>query len=392
MNNQKTPLFRVARRTPPKRTTIVIIYAAAILSALILASVFLAVLGVNPFVFFMNMITIGIIGNPYPQRAIINLITTFVPLFMTSMALSLAFRMRFWNIGGEGQFILGSIAAATVAFKLGEILPAIVLLPLMFIAGIVAGGIYAGITALLKVKFNTNETLITLMLNYIALYFINFLGITQGDWNFFLSKESLRAIFGSFPEASKMPAITLGKFQLNISLIIALIICLLIYIYIRYTKQGYEISVVGDSLDTARYAGMNVPKVIIRTVLISGALIGLAGAMHASTQGILSTTITNDVGWTGVVVAWLAKLNIGGIAVTSLLLSVLDYGCQTASVQFSSLDSHFSEMLQGIILFSVLAADFFISYKLVFREKASKTNIQILESNDKPKGGVKQND
>ena len=167
----------------------------------------------------------------------------------------------------------------------------------------------------------------------------------------------------------KMPTITIGKFHLDISLIIALVIVVLIYVYTKYTKHGYEISVVGDSSATAAYAGMKVGKIVIRTAFISAAIIGLAGSCAVSTANIMSTSITNDVGWTGIIVAWLAKLNIWGVAVVSLLISVLQYGCQFAGSSFSQVDAHFADILQGIILFFVLAADFLVRFKIMFHKK-----------------------
>ena len=161
-----------------------------------------------------------------------------------------------------------------------------------------------------------------------------------------------------------MLTIPLGKFSLNVSLLVALALCAGIFVYLKYTKQGYEIAVVGDSPNTAKYAGMKVGAIVIRTVFLSAALIGLAGAFCVSSAGVLSTSLTNDVGWTGIIVAWLAKLNVLGILVASALITVLQYGAQAASVTYSSVDANFADLLQGMILFAVLAADFFTRFKL----------------------------
>lgn len=149
----------------------------------------------------------------------------------------------------------------------------------------------------------------------------------------------------------------------------AIAICVILYIYLNYTKRGYEIAVVGDSPNTARYAGMKVGRIVIRTIFLSAALIGLAGAFHVSSAGILSASPTNDVGWTGIVVAWLAKLNTAGIVAASLLITVLQFGCQAASATYPSIDANFANLLQGVILFIVLAADFFTRFRLVRTRK-----------------------
>lgn len=364
---KKEPLFRVVKREGGSPARLAVSYVVAVAVALCIGALLLAVQGVPVFQFYRDMLTMGMVGSRYPFRILEGFIRLFVPLLITSLALSLAFKMRFWNIGGEGQFIMGALCAGIAAMKLGNVLPQPVMLLVLAVCGILGGGIYGLIVALLKVRFGTNETLLTLMLNYIALYLLLFLGETKASWNFLLSAESARPIFDQFPAAANMVVIKIGSFHLNLTLVIALVLCALIYAYLKYTKQGYEIAVVGDSPNTARYSGMKVGRIVVRTVFLSAALIGLAGAFYVSSAGTLSTSVTNDVGWTGIVVAWLAKLNTVGILLTSLLITVLQFGCQAASTSYPMIDANFADLLQGIILFIVLAADFFIRFKLVFR-------------------------
>ena len=237
----------------------------------------------------------------------------------------------------------------------------------------VVAGLYGLFVAVLKVKFGTNETLMTLMLNYIALYILIFIGEDKGAWNFFLDPESLRPVFASFAEIVSFPGIPMGgKFELNICVILTFLIGALVYVYLRYTKQGYEISVVGDSAGTAKYAGMKVNTIVLRTVFLSAALIGLAAAFKVGTAGILSTAITDDVGWTGIIVAWLSQLNTVAIFLVSALICVLQYGSTVAAATFSQVDSSFANMLQGAILFLVLSADFFIRFRIVPVKKGGK--------------------
>ena len=349
------------------------LYVGAVVIALMLGAVLLLALGVDPIAYYTRMFTMGTVGNKIAYKVYINYLKEFVPLALTSVALSLAFKMRFWNIGGEGQFILGAIAAAFVAFKAGPVLPGFVTLLLMCLAAMVVAGLYGLFVAALKVKFGTNETLMTLMLNYIALYILTYLGETKADWNFFLDPDSVRPMFASFAGIISFPSIPMGgKFSLNICVILTFLIGVLVYIYLRYTKQGYEIAVVGDSAGTARYAGMKVNAIVLRTVFLSACLVGLAAAFKVGSAGILSTAITDDVGWTGIIVAWLSQLNTIAIFLVSALICVLQYGSTVAAATFSQVDSSFANMLQGAILFLVLAADFFIRFKIVPVKKGGK--------------------
>ena len=346
------------------------LYLGAVLLALLLGAVLLISLGVDPIAYYTRMFTMGTVGNKIAYKVWINYLKELVPLALVSVALSLAFKMRFWNIGGEGQFILGAISAAFVAFKAGGVLPNGVTLLLMCLAAMITAGLYGLFVAALKVKFGTNETLMTLMLNYVALYILVFLGEAKADWNFFLDAESARPVFASFAKIVSFPGIPMGgKFTLNICVILTVLIGILVYVYLRFTKHGYEISVVGDSAGTAHYAGMKVNRIVLRTVFLSAALIGLAAAFKVGTAGILSTAITDDVGWTGIIVAWLSQLNTAVIFAVSALICVLHYGSTVAAATFAQVDSSFANMLQGVILFLVLAADFYTRFKIVSDKK-----------------------
>ena len=341
------------------------LYVLAVAAALGLGALVLLALGVNPVAYYSRMFTMGMVGNKIAYKTFENYLKVFVPLALTSVALSLAFKMRFWNIGGEGQFILGAIAAAAVAFKAGPALPQSATLILMCLAAMLAAGLYGLFVAALKVKFGTNETLMTLMLNYLALYVLMFLGETKAPWNFFLDETSVRPIFASFAKTVSFPKLMMGKFGLNICVILTFLVGLLVFVYLRSTKHGYEIAVVGDSASTAHYAGMKVNAIVLRTVFLSACLIGLAAAFKVGTAGILSTAITDDVGWTGIIVAWLAQMNTVVIFLVSALISMLQYGSTVAAATFAQVDSSFANMLQGAILFLVLAADFCTRFRVV---------------------------
>ena len=347
-----------------------VFYVGAIFIALLLGAVILLAIGVNPMAYYSRMFTMGTVGNKIAYKTFINYFIRFVPLALTALGLSLAFKMRFWNIGGEGQFIMGSLAASTVALLWGAKLPSALVLLLMCLAAMVAAGLYGLLVAALKVKFGTNETLLTLMLNYVALYGLNYILGTKAGWNFFLKAEDLRPVPEKFPDSAIFPSFGLGgKFQLNLCVILVVIIAVLIYVYLKHTKQGYEINVVGDSPGSARYAGMKTGRIVLRTVFLSACLIGLAAAFKMGTVGTLSNTITGDVGWTGIIVAWLAQLNTWAILLVSALISLLHHGSVIAAATFKQVDSSFANMLQGFILFLVLAADFMIRFKIVRTKK-----------------------
>lgn len=371
--HRSEPLFKVSKRSDIEKWKVLLLYVGAIFIALIIGAILLAFLKVNPIEFYLDTFTIGLIGNAIPMKIIGNFINSFVPLLITSLGLSLAFKMKFWNIGGEGQFIIGSLVAASIGIGLGGKINGFFLVIFMCLFGGLSAGIYGLITAVLKVKFGTNETLLTLMFNYIALYLLVFFGQNKAGWNILLDPESSRPLFAQIPDSAKMWSLKLGGLDLNITLLVGILMVVLLFFYYKKTKQGYEISVVGDSHNTAKYAGMNVPKIILRTVFLSAFIIGLAGAFNVSSSSYrLSESITNDVGWTGIVVAWLAQLNPFGILLVSFLLSVLQFGISQASATSTNLDANFADLLQGMILFFVLAVHFFINYKIVRNEARKK--------------------
>ena len=364
--DSREPLLRIAKRDAlPLWKNWAIRLAAVVLALLVCAVVVYATVKLSPLKVYAAMWS-GAFGTV--RRSWVTVRDSML-LLCVGIGLAPAFKMRFWNIGGKGQFIVGAIVAAVVAFKAGAVLPGAVTLLLMCLAAMAAAGAYGAIAAALKVRFGTNETLLTLMLNYIALYALIFLGETKAEWNFLLNPESVRPTFGSFASLASFPGISIGKFNLNVCVILTFVIGVLVFIYLKYTKHGYEIAVVGDSVGTARYAGIKVNRVVLRTVFLSACLIGLAAAFKVGTAGILSTAITDDVGWTGVIVAWLAKLNTVGIFLVSALIGVLDYGSTVAASSFSAVDSSFANMLQGVILFTVLTADFLIRFRVVIARK-----------------------
>ena len=233
----------------------------------------------------------------------------------------------------------------------------------MVIASCVAGALWGMIPAIFKSKWNTNETLFTLMMNYVAVQLTSY---CVALWENPYGSNSV-GIINPKTRIGWFPALFGQTYALNI--IIAAALTIGMFVYLRYTKHGYEISVVGESENTAKYAGINVPKVFIRTMLISGAICGLAGFVAVSgASHTISTNTAGGNGFTAIIVAWLAKFNPIGMAVISALLVFLDKGAVQIASQFG-LNDYVSEMITGIILFFILGCEFFINYKLIFRSK-----------------------
>jgi simple sugar transport system permease protein len=369
----KEPLIRIAKREKLSKWQTVLFYAVAILIALIIGSFFILFIGKNPFVYYAKVIA----GNFTNFIYLKHFIEKIVPLIITSLGISIAFKMKFWNIGAEGQFIMGALMSTTIVFALGDVANWLtVLLALVF--GVLGGGTYALIVGFLKVKLNANETLLTLMFNYIALYLLGFLKKTS-----YYRQLGVGAFidFRALPKNSWIATIGSGIFSIDISIFFAIGLVIFLFFYFNYTKQGYEINVIGDSLNTAKYAGMNVKGIILRTVFISGAIVGLAGALHVTgtaSNHMLSTGITGGVGWTGVIIAWLARLNPIGILIASLLMGLLENGSSVAESAMG-ISSSSAAVIQGLILFTVLAMDFFMRYKVILRKKVKNIEKEVVQ-------------
>ena len=267
------------------------LYLGAVLLALVVGGLLLAI-GVNPIAYYQRMFTMGMIGNKIAYKTFENYLKVFVPLVLTSVALSLSFKMRFWNIGGEGQVLMGGLATAACMILLGNKLPNYLLIPIMVFASVAAGAVWGMIPAIFKAKWDTNETLFTLMMNYVATQLVAFFVIV---WEVPKGAGKI-GIINQATEAGWLPQIGGQKYLLNILVVALLTVGM--YIYLNYTKHGYEISVVGESQDTARYVGIKVERVIVRTMVVSGAICGLAGLLLvAGTNHTVTTTIAGGRGW-----------------------------------------------------------------------------------------------
>ena len=339
------------------------IRAAAIVLALIVCALVTTLLtGENPIQVYATIIR----GNFGTSRKMWVLGQNIAILLCISLAVTPAFKMRFWNIGGEGQALIGGLGAAACMICLGDKLPNGVLILCMVIASIVAGAVWGLIPAIFKAKWNTNETLFTLMMNYVATqlvaYFVIVWEVPKGAGKIGIINQS--------SEAGWLPVLGGQKYLLNI--LIVAVLTILVYIYLKYSKHGYEISVVGESERTARYVGIKVEKVILRTMFLSGALCGITGLLLVGgTDHTLTTTIVDGRGFTAVMTSWLANFNPITMIFTCFLLVFLDRGAGEISMTFG-LNQSFADILTGIIIFFIIGSEFFIRYKLSFRHSEKK--------------------
>ena len=278
-----------------------------------------------------------------------------------SLAVTPAFKMRFWNIGAEGQVLIGCLASTTCMICLGGKMPNWLLLVVMTIASLAAGALWGFLPGFFKAKWNTNETLFTLMMNYIATqlvaYFIIIWEVPKGSGKIGIINQDTQA--GWLP--------TIGNQKYLLAILVVAILTGLMYIYLNYSKHGYEIAVIGESENTARYAGMNVGWVIMRTMFLSGAIAGIVGFLLASgANNTLYSGVANNAGFTAITVAWLAQLNPFAMVGISALLAILQKGADTLNTQMG-IPASLSDVITGVLLFFMLGCEFFINYKLVFR-------------------------
>jgi len=344
--------LRIAARTELSGPRETLLRLAAAFAALVASGLIMVLMDYNPLDVFGKIIA-GSLGTAYRFRETIN---KAIPLCVLSLGTAIAFRMKFWNIGQEGQFYMGAYGASLIAFGFPG-LPAPLLLSLMFIVGMIFGGLWAFIPAILKISFSTSETLVTLMLNYIAIRWISFLQYVA--W-----KDPMAL---GFPKITPFTtnAILPRLFTIHIGWLISLCLAVLLYILLKKTKFGYEIDVIGESEATARYAGIGVFRVTVIAIALSGGLCGIAGMMQASAiEHSLSDQLSGGLGFTSVTVAWLARLEPSTIIVMSFLFSLLIQGGNYLQSSLQ-IPASISLVLQGIIIFFVLGSEFFIRYRFV---------------------------
>ena len=350
---KKEPLIHITKRATVSKKQSILVRAGAIFASFILASILMVIFAKENPITLIGSIFEGAFGNSL--RTWILFSDTAI-LLGISLALTPAFKMKFWNCGGEGQVMVGALVSAMFMFFVGDKVPFFVLVLLMMLSSLMIGAAWGLIPAIFRAKWNTNETLFTLMMNYIAIqfvtYFLKQFGNDQGNLE-------------PMPSFA-LPEILGGQYFLNI-LIVALI-CGGMFVYLRFTKQGYEISVVGESEKTAKYVGINVPKVIIRTMIVSGGICGIIGfLLVANGSCSVTTTIASGRGFTAILVSWLAKFNPLYMILTSFLVIFLQQGTSYMG-DIYRLDTSFADIFIGIVLLSIIGCEFLINYKINFKK------------------------
>lgn len=365
----KEPLFRIAKRVQTSAKRAVLVRLAGLFLALVFSALFIYfVTGLNPLSVYGAMFE-GAFGGATTSamlRRSWKTICDAMILLCVSVALAPAFKMRFWNIGAEGQMLIGGIVTAGCMLYFGDKLPTAVLLLVMFVTSCLAGAIWGLIPAVFKAKWNTNETLFTLMMNYVAMQLTSF---CVSKWENPYGSNTV-GIINQNTRAGWLPSI--GDMQYLLIVIIVMALAVGMYFYMKKTKQGFEISVVGESVNTAKYAGISVKKVIIRTMLISGAICGLAGCLGvAGIDHTVSTNTAGGRGFTAIIVAWMARFNTFTMVLIAFLLAFLDRGAVEIASQFG-LNEFASDIVTGIILFFILGSEFFCNYQVFWNKKSGK--------------------
>lgn len=326
-------------------------------AALLVGALLLSLTGANPWFVYRSMAKLAF-GSAYAWSD-----TTLkaTPLILAGLGVSVAFRMRLWNIGAEGQLFLGAFMATGVAlFWLPRGTPQMVMLSAMAVAGFVGGALWGLIPGILKAKLNVNEIITTLMLNYVAILWNNY--FIYGPWS-----ERGFGLTPQYPHSAWMPRLTdyaetIPAFRgltAHFGIFLALALAVVLWFVWQRTRWGFEVTVVGDNPRAARYAGINLTRNIILVMAISGGLAGLAGMSEVS--GVvhrLQERFSPGYGFTAIIVAWLAKLNPLAIVLVSYLFAGLLVGGD--AIQPAGID----QLLQGVILLVVVAGDMLLHYRV----------------------------
>ena len=373
----KEPLFHIVRRESLPKRKIVLIYAVAIITALFLVGIFCSVCstyGKTPFDMFGSMFY----GNFGTKNMTWDFLRSVMILIGVSLALLPAFKMKFWNLGANGQIVI----SALVTFALmrrgvdGNLSRALVI-PLMIILGILAGVVWAAIPAIFKAFFRTNESLFTLMMNYIAEGLVTVM-ITVWE-----PKGS-----GSLSPINDYSLIDIGN-QYFLPILVVALLFVAMYFYLTKSKHGYELSLVGESENSAKYAGVNVKKVFIRTLILSGAICGLVGVLLAGdVNRVVNTNIHNNMGFTAIMTVWLAGFNPITTIFTCVLITAISKGMVQVRQDFGFTNDAIANVALGFTYFFIIACFFFINYKVIFRKSNKKVKAEIaIEQKTGTEGG-----
>ena len=346
--------FHVSKRTDMPKWQAWLIRLGSVVVALFISAIVSSILKPGTFGAFIQNLFLGTFGTP---NRVLKLFQNVAVLLLISLAVTPAFKMKFWNIGAEGQVLIGGLMSVVCIKYLGGKIDNSLLIVIMLAASIVGGSLWAVIPALFKAKWNTNETLFTLMMNYIAMGLISIciaMWVTSGSQNLGVLK------YGHFPK--------IGGYNYILNIIIVAVITVLVAVYLRYSKHGYELTVVGESRNTAKYIGIYVSKVIVRTMFLSGALAGIAGwILVGGTGHTLSTSTAGGMGFTAILVSWLANFNPLSMVFTAFLVQFFNIGSAFSASNFG-FGTAFPDIITGVFFFVIIASEFFVNYRVLFNK------------------------
>lgn len=355
---RRTGGWKVERTPTPSLTVQILAPLISVLLALIACGLVLLASRQNPISVYHAML-LGALGDRF---GFTETLVKMTPLLLAGLGVSVAFKMQLWNIGAEGQIYLGAIGATWIAVIALPNARGIVVVPLMMAAGMIGGAIWGAIPGALRAYFNANETITTLMLNYVAIILCDYL--IHGPWR----DPNGHGFPGTarFSKAASLPRWM--PYRVHLGLVFGLVAAVILWVALRRTRWGYELGVMGRNDRAARYAGMNITRTIVLVMAVSGALAGLAGMSEVSGIGHqLQRNLSPGYGYTAIIVAWLGRLNPLGIILVSFLLAVLLVGGDQLQMAMN-LPSSVAPMLQGAILFFVLGGEALTKYRIVRRD------------------------
>lgn len=358
IKTHREPLFHVVKRDDmPSWKAWIVRIITIVISFILVGFLSMAVTG-KGFGETYEIMFSGVFGRLFEGRTVMlwKYLQEIAILLSLALALTPAFKMKFWNCGAEGQALMGGLASIICMIEFGHKLPYPVLIAVIAVTSILAGAVWGVIPAIFKAIFNTNETLFTLMMNYIATQIIAYYVYIKGGGSNVINPVE----YGNFP--------SVGENDYFVNILIVTVITIVMYIYLKYSKQGYEISVVGESQNTARYIGINVKKVIIRTMVISGALCGVTGMLLvAGKDHSININSVGGQGFTAILMSWLGQFNPFIMAIMTAIVVFLRIGVAKVA-DTSLLNSSFSEIMVGIVILMLVGCEFFINYSIKFKQ------------------------
>lgn len=364
VKKQHEPLFHVVKRDDMQSWQAWLVRGATVVVGLVIVGILSMLVTEKSFFETYEIMYSGVFGKLFEGYTTMfwKYLQEIAILLCLALALTPAFKMKFWNCGAEGQALIGGLASIFCMIQFGEKLPYGVLIAVIAVTSILAGAIWGIIPAVFRAVFNTNETLFTLMMNYIATQIVAYYVYIEGGGSNVINPVSV----GNFP--------TVGNNDYFVNIVIVAVLTVLMFVYLKYSKQGYEISVVGESQNTAKYIGINVKKVIVRTMAISGALCGVTGMLLvAGKDHSINTNLVGGQGFTAILMSWLGQFNPFVMIVMTAVVVFLRIGVSKVA-DASLLNSSFSEIMVGIVILMLVGCEFFIHYSIKFRSKKKEVN------------------